>query len=425
MRLRSPLWLALVIAAMILQIISPYRGWVILLVALGGAWLIAFFWVRSLEKGLRIDREIRYGWATVGDTLEERFALVNTASFPALWVEVRDQSTLPHYNVSRATGIGGNSRNTWQTHQVCTRRGLFTLGPTTLSTGDPFGIFSVTIHNPDHTSILVSPPVLPLPEVEVASGGQAGEGKPAHAALEQTTASAGVRKYVNGDSLRWIHWRTSARRDSWFVKTFDNTPTGSWWIFLDLNTHVQVGSDDNLSEEAAVILAASLAEQGLQQGLRVGLACNSQPPVWLSSASGKTQSMSILHALASVTLGNQPASDMLYRLRESLPQTASLILITADVAGDWMPSLLPLMTRGIRPTIVLLDPASFGGKISAQSVLPILEQWGIPHAVFTADLLSRVEQFTHPRYRWQWRTLATGRVIPLQRPEDAAWRRLE
>lgn len=424
MKLRSPLWPALVIGALILQILSPFRGWVILLVVLGGAWLIAYFWASSLKKGLRIEREIRYGWATVGDILEERFLLINASEFPTLWVEVCDHSTIPNYNVSRGTAVGWNSRNSWQTHQVCTRRGLFTLGPTTLTTGDPFGIYSVTINNPANSTILVSPPVLPLPDIEVSAGGQAGEGKPARVALEQTIASSGVRKYVTGDNLRWIHWRTSAKKQSWFVKTFDNTPTGDWWIILDLNEAVQAGTGATVTEEAGIILAASLADRGLQKGVRVGMAVNSNPPIWIPAASGNLQRLSILRALAPVGLGKQTAANTLEYLRGSLPQTASLILITPDVSGDWLKSLLPLMYRGTHPTVILLDPHSFGSDLLAQGLIPLLDSWRIPHTIFTADLLTQVEHYTHPRNRWQWRTLATGRVIPLQRPENDAWRKL-
>src|SRR3712207_8713224 len=50
-------------------------------------------------------------------------------SLPALWVEVEDHTTMPDYNVSRVTGVSGQSENRWKTQGVCTRRGLYMLGP--------------------------------------------------------------------------------------------------------------------------------------------------------------------------------------------------------------------------------------------------------------------------------------------------------
>ena len=149
LRLKARLMPALVGLLLILHLAVPYRGWLILLVGLGGAWLASYLWARSLAHGLRLVREMRFGWAQVGDRLEERFTLVNEGMLPGLWVEVVDHSTVPDYRVSRVSGVGGGSKSRWHTKGVCTRRGLFTLGPTTLRTGDPFGLYTVTLHNTD------------------------------------------------------------------------------------------------------------------------------------------------------------------------------------------------------------------------------------------------------------------------------------
>src|SRR3984893_9147190 len=130
---------------LILQFVFPYRGWVVLGIALGGVWLVGFLWARSLARGLRLSREMRYGWAQVGDRIEERFTAQNKSWMPASWFVVIDHATLPGYDVSRASGVGPQSSNAWRAQDVCTRRGLFTLGPASLRTGDPFGLYSVTV----------------------------------------------------------------------------------------------------------------------------------------------------------------------------------------------------------------------------------------------------------------------------------------
>ena len=86
-----------------------------LLVGLGGAWLLAYFWARSLARNLGLVREMRYGWAQVGDRLEERFTVINHSKFPATWVEVQDLSNLPGYRVSQATSVSGKSTSQWLT----------------------------------------------------------------------------------------------------------------------------------------------------------------------------------------------------------------------------------------------------------------------------------------------------------------------
>ena len=100
-------WLPLVCGLLlVLQFVFPYRGWAVLGIALGIVWLVGFLWARSLARGLHLSREMRYGWAQVGDRIEERFTVENDSWMPALWFEVIDHSTLPGYDVSRASGVG-------------------------------------------------------------------------------------------------------------------------------------------------------------------------------------------------------------------------------------------------------------------------------------------------------------------------------
>jgi hypothetical protein len=98
----------------IMQIIDPSRVWVILLIGIGGTWLICWWWARGLARSLTFEREVRYGWAQVGDKLEERFTLTNQFMFPATWVTLHDQSTLPDHKASVATGVDGNSVSQWK-----------------------------------------------------------------------------------------------------------------------------------------------------------------------------------------------------------------------------------------------------------------------------------------------------------------------
>jgi hypothetical protein len=109
---------------LVMQLVDPYRGWTLLLVGLGGAWLSSYLWARSLHRNLRLIREKRFGWAQVGDRLEERFTLVNSGRMPGLWVEIVDHSTLPGYLPGRVTGVGSGSVNRWRTQAACEQRGL-------------------------------------------------------------------------------------------------------------------------------------------------------------------------------------------------------------------------------------------------------------------------------------------------------------
>ena len=453
-QLNSRLLPFLFFVLLFLQLIAPYRGLLILLIGLGGAWLVSYLWARSLADSLHLVREMRFGWAQVGDRLEERFTLANDSWAPGLWVEVVDHSTLPGYKANWVTGVGGDSQNRWRTQGVCGQRGLYALGPTSLRTGDPFGLYTVSLHYPESTTLMVTPPLVPLPAIKVAPGGRTGDGRLLPGTMERTVSAACVRDYLPGDSLRWIHWRTSARRDSLFVHLLDGTPTGDWWIFLDMDRSVQAGQGKDSTSEHAVILAASLADRGLRSKRAVGLVTSGEKLVWLPPQEGEGQRWRILRALALAGPGSQPLSGLLSRARPISRQRASLIIITPAVsAGEWIESLVPLVRLGVVPTVLLLDPDSFGpvsgdgrstavptnvgkstplpttvssdGSGDIRRTLALLAAMGVTRYVITRDFLDQQPEARPGREgEWEWKITATGRAVPVRKPGDLTWKKI-
>ncbi len=406
----------------LLQLIVPFRGWVILLVALGGAWLVARLWAHSLARGLRLTREVRFGWAQVGDRIEERFTLLNSGWAPALWAEIADLSTLPGHRASRATGIGGHSENQWSLWNTCLQRGAFRLGPTTLTSGDPFGIYTVTIPYSTAATMLVMPPVVSLPDIAIAPGGRAGEGRRRVEAADRTVSAFGVRDYNPGDSLRWIHWATTAHRDALSVRLFDSAPTSDWWIFVDLDTRVQAGSGRDSTLEHAVIIAASLADGGLRSGRGVGLVAQGSSLAWLPPQTGEPQRWQLLRALALVDGGVRSLRELLSRTEPALRRRASLIVITPAVSGEWVQCLLTFIRRGITPTVLLLDRASYGGTDTLGHAQALLSDLGIAHHVISKAILDTADVSPGRAGQWDWRVAGAGRAVAVHRPQDFRWK---
>jgi uncharacterized protein (DUF58 family) len=369
-------------------------------------------------------REMRYGWVQVGDILEERFTLHNQSWFPATWAELEDHSTLPGYNASLATGVEGSGANQWRRKGTCNRRGLYQLGPTSLFTGDPFGIYTATITDPAKATLMVMPPVVPLPQLEIIPGGYSGEGRPLPDAPERTVDASSVREYVPGDSLHLVHWKTTARRDKPYVRLFDGTPASDWWILLDLQAGAQAGIGGDSTEEHAVMLAASLAERGLRAQRGVGLVVNGARLDWLPPRTGAGQRWEILRVLALAARGEPSLGEVLEHVRPSLGRDASLVIITPTASLDWLTRLPLLLRRGIRSTVFLFDLASFDENLDNSRVAAELKKIHVACHSIPREFMERPEVHPGTAGQWEWRVSATGRAIPVHTPQDQRWRRL-
>jgi uncharacterized protein (DUF58 family) len=426
LRLNSVLLPLLTLGLLVMQLFDPSKIWQALTVAFGGLLLVAGLWAWALKNNLRLTREVRFAWAQVGDALEEQFTLTNNGLVPATWVELIDHSTLPGYSAARAVGIDGNSTNTWHTSGVCMRRGVYELGGTTLRCGDPFGICTVEIFLPEKSTLVVMPPVISLPQVQITPGGWMGDGRPRPNIIDQTVNAATVREYSHGDSLKLIHWPTTARRGKFYSRILDGAPASDWWIVLDVDSKVQAGQEWENTVELGIILAASFADRGLRarHPLGVGLLASGRQTVWLKPQSGEYHRLEILRSLAVLEPGQLPLSELLERANPKLGNRISLIVITPSIKNDWLPALSHLLWKGISPTVVLMDPASFGAPRSADSLAGVLADMGIPRFVLNRSLLQQPEARPGWKGQWEWRITPLGKAVSARPPDDLAWRKL-
>lgn len=409
--------------AFVMQIVDPSRVWVILMIVIGGTWLFCFWWIRGLQRSLHFEREMRFGWAHVGDRLEERFTLRNEFSLPATWVTVIDHSTLPDHRASIATGVDGSSTSQWKISTQCTRRGVYTLGGTTLETGDPFGMFSLTFEDPTSSTLAVMPPVIALPKFQILSSAWSGEGRRNPRSFEETINASHTREMTPGDPMRLIHWKSSARHDKLLVHQFEGNPAGEWWIVLDLDREIQRGKGSDSTEEHAVILAASIATRGLEEDHPVGLAVNAQEFTWLRPSRNEYQQQALLKALAVADPSEMKLKDYLTRIGGSISSRSSVLIVTPNANAEWTESLLPLLRRGIIPTIFFLDPNTYGGSANLAALTHALALMNVQCHVIPCELFGNRRTPVGEEGKWEWRVSGTGKAVAIKAPV-ADWQRL-
>ncbi len=104
--------------------------------------LVSFCWAFFSIKGIQINRFARVTRQQVGQLFDETVEVVNKYHLLRLWLEVRDKTPLPGSSGSRVLSwIQGNSIRSYSVYTLLIKRGNFSLGPTIISSGDPFGLF--------------------------------------------------------------------------------------------------------------------------------------------------------------------------------------------------------------------------------------------------------------------------------------------
>ncbi|MGH2602997.1 MAG: DUF58 domain-containing protein, partial [Dehalococcoidia bacterium] len=231
---------------------------------------LAWLWARFNVNGLEVSVQRLIDRGQVGQRTEERIIVRNPSWFPRIWLEVDDPSELPGARPRRVISLGGRRRTSWKTEMLLTRRGVYHVGPVTVTSSDPFGIFKVSKAYGGKGSIIVYPPFLDLPNFTVPPASLPGEGRFRKRTHHVTPNASGVREYVPGDSFNRIHWPSTVRTGKMMVKVFELDPASDIWVILDLHGKIQAGSGDESTEEYGVKIAASVARHFLNANRNVG-----------------------------------------------------------------------------------------------------------------------------------------------------------
>jgi uncharacterized protein (DUF58 family) len=372
---------------------------------LTGVLLLSYAWAWNSLRALGLRRITRTRRSQVGQFAVEQFEIVNRGRLPKLWLEIKDESTLPWHDASRVvSSLGHKQTQRWQVRTLCTQRGRFRLGPLTLHSGDPVGIFDVEQRIDTTSSIIVYPLMVELPDFEPSisdlSGGEARHRR----TYQMTTNVAGVRDYVPGDSLNRIHWPSTARAQRLMAKEFELDPTADIWLYVDLHRAAEAGlpwsplppepaifaahapKRHNLryelppvTTEYLVTVTASLARYFVLRNRAVGLSSRSRHREFIQADRGERQLTKVLEAMAVATAtGTHPFSHLIANDGMRLNRNDTVLAISADPNPEWAVALHHIQRRGVNSIAVVIDGSTFGRGDDYLPLLAQLEAGGIP-----------------------------------------------
>jgi len=146
-------------------------------------------------------------------------------------------------------------------------RGRFTVGPLQVRVADAFGLVELSHSFAEHTTLVVTPAITPLPRTALA-GSWHGEGS----GRTRTAAIAGEddvvpRAYRDGDELRKVHWRSTARHGELMVRREEQRWRNRAVLLLDTRASAHAGTGAGSSFEFAVSAVASIGVHLARAGL--------------------------------------------------------------------------------------------------------------------------------------------------------------
>ncbi len=221
---------------------------------------------------IRCTREITPARLPAGQSASVSLRLDNVSRLPTGLLLAED--TVPYSLGARPRFIldriepGGGRRLNYPLQSD--HRGKFTIGPLHIHVADTFGLVKVGSLAAATGTLMVTPAITPLPRTALA-GTWLGEG----GTRASTTAAAGEddvvpRAYRDGDELRRVHWRSTARHGELMVRREEQRWRNRVVLFLDTRGVGHAGRGPSSSFEFAVGAAASIGVHLAREGIDGG-----------------------------------------------------------------------------------------------------------------------------------------------------------
>ncbi len=355
-----------------------FRFLYVLLLVSGVGFVWAWLNLRGID--LKVTRDANRG--QVGGYLAGQVSIVNHTRMPKSWLEVAEATGPSADSSGRGLALVREQVRSWRINTYLAKRGVYRSGIVRLVSQDPFGLFRLRRDFVDPNPYIVFPAVEALPDLDARFAGLPSDSRATKHWEQITTDVSSIRPYVEGDSMRRIHWPYTARMGELMVKEFDMGLSAEAWVLLDMHhlSHYGIEQDDvNNTEELAVTVAASIVGRLMDQSMPVGLAANGDQEHIFRPDSSPEQRGRLMETLSEVrAFGQVSLQEFIYGVRSHLNQFNALTVVTASVETQWVASLTHLRRQGVEVSVVLVDRSSFGSPTNMSVPLEALSANLIP-----------------------------------------------
>ena len=346
----------------------------------------AALWVRFLQKPMRLNRVLAEGEHLAGDDIPVRLEMDVEGRMPSGALVVRERMARLGEIETVLVNRRGRLRGSYRIEGV--PRGRYAVEAVDAILEDPFGLEHVEIKLPAGESLLVYPRLVELDGLFSDSGARALEGR--RLLLRRPTGFDlhSVREYAQGESLRRVHWPSTAKRGQLMVKELEDAPRDETAVLLDADAAAVAGVAPDSSFELQVRAAGSILRSHASRGRRAALIINSASRAYQRVHSFDGDWLRAYELLAGVEPdGPTPVAGLLADEAGPAGRALELTVVTASLSPRLVDRLLQRMMNRHTATLVYVDRGSFAESRSLQldpadaGLVLRLERGGVPVAV--------------------------------------------
>jgi len=275
----------------------------------------------------------------------------------------------------------GRQWGSYRLHNV--PRGRHRFEPVRLSIGDPFGLAEARVTLDEQQALVVYPRLVELERLFFEGGAGPEHGRRLLLRRPVGFDLHSVRDYQQGESLRRVHWPSTARRGALMVKELEDSPRDEVAVLLDGDPAGVTGTPPDSSFDVAVRVAGSILRAQVRSGRRCVLLLNNAGRETQVVSSDGPEWQRALELLAAAEPDAQGSAAALLQSADApAARSLELVVVTSRVERSLVDRLIQRAVTRRPVALVHVEPESFlGRRRIPEPELLRLQAAGVPVAV--------------------------------------------
>lgn len=338
--------------------------------------------------------EIPEGYLHAGDTITIKYKVVNNSIFPITHLEIENdfsKKLTGEDSPKVISSIGKKEYFQGSEDIVLKRRGYYEVGGIIITIKDPFGIFSLKKKISTPTSLLIYPEVIDIHTFKTSASQQTGELLIIDPSFQDKSRTNSLREYLEGDSIKSIHWKMTAKKNTPIVKEYENSGDTQVAIFIDNEFRWFKNDVDSRIEDKIVDITTSIINYCLNQNIEVTLETqNNYNPIKIQGRQ-KTDFKPFLEVLAKFKgNGKMNFSTFILPKIEIINRSTTVVIITPNLVKSMGSLGINLRMKNLYPVfIVVTDNENNNGYLDV-TLEKRLKSEGIP--VYWLDCKTNIKE---------------------------------
>ncbi|MCQ2591620.1 MAG: DUF58 domain-containing protein [Treponema sp.] len=324
----KPFYKALCAVSILLYLFVPVKLVQIISLTFLLIFLLSFVYAKIISQKLKVQRNLEVLHLACKEKAELSFSLINYSSLPLFTCFVYDDVSFLYVYQEKNRELcylRPKEIKKFEYTIMATERGEFSAGPVNIKASDPLNLFEIELEIEVKTKILVRPARIILDTIPFPGLPQGGLSIK-NIIYEDVTMRRSLREYENGDELKRINWRASAKYGTLYTNEYQNTYDVPFFVFINLGEEDYRLDQRKYKIERALEIGAAIVEKAVILKQRVGFAAYAQDFPFLKPM--ENQGNCILDMFATIKpFAGKLDYDPVLKFKNQLPQGTLFFVI--------------------------------------------------------------------------------------------------